>query len=174
MNKAVFLDRDGVVNEEIGDYVYTLAAFKIVDGVIDVLRKLKSHGFYLIVITNQAGIAKGIYGHREVRELHDYFQDVSGNLIDRFYYAPHHPDYNSESLSRKPESLLFEKAMAYFHIDPRQSWMIGDNERDLIPAKKLGLKTIHVLENGLYNKKEKKIGDFAVQSVAGITDIIIN
>jgi len=72
---------------------------------------------------------------------HAYFQQQSGGLIEAFYYAPGHPDY-SESLSRKPGTLLFERAIAKYGIDPAQSWMIGDKERDLVPAKKLGMQTV--------------------------------
>ena len=166
-NKAVFLDRDGIINEEIGDYVYDLENFNIVPGIIDVLRTLKEQGFYLVVITNQAGIAKGRYGHKEVRMLHDHFQEKSGELIDHFYYAPSHPDY-SESLGRKPGTLLFEKAMAKFSIDPSQSWMVGDKERDLVPAKQLGMRTIRLF----LEEAENTIGDHSIQDVSEILGII--
>jgi len=169
--KAIFLDRDGVLNEERGDYVWLLEDFKIVSGIIDVLRELKSKGYLLIVVTNQAGIAKGRYGHEQVKQCHDYFQEQCGNLIDQFYYAPGHPDY-SESLMRKPDSLMWEKAMAKFDIDPLQSWMIGDKERDLIPAKKFNLKTIRVFIEGHYEEGEETIGDFRVKDVKEISQIV--
>ena len=172
MNKAVFLDRDGVINEEIGDYVYTMADFKIVDGIIETLQILKQQGFYLVVITNQAGIAKGRYGHEHVHELHEYFQQQSGRVIDHFYYAHHHPDYTSESLARKPGSLLFEKGMAKFNIDPTQSWMVGDKERDLIPAKKLGMQTVRIWVEGYYTEGEQTIGDYTVKEVKDILALI--
>ena len=171
MKKAIFLDRDGVLNEEIGNYIFHLKDFRIVDGIIEVLIKLKRDGFILIVITNQAGIAKGLYGHKSVHKLHDYFQQQTGNLIDKFYYAPDHPDY-SESLSRKPDSLLFEKAIAKFDIDPSLSWMIGDKERDLIPAKKLRMKTIRLCIDGLDEDEAPSIGDYAVSDVKKIVELI--
>lgn len=172
MNKAVFLDRDGVLNEEIGNYVWTLDKFKIVDGIIDVLQKLKKEGYKLIVVTNQAGIAKGLYGHEDVKKMHDHFQEQSGNAIDHFYYAPGHPSV-SESLMRKPDSLMWEKAMAKFNIDPAQSWMIGDKERDLMPAKKFGIKTIRVFLEGFYEEGEETIGDYGVKDVREIENIIL-
>lgn len=165
--KAVFLDRDGVLNEERGDYVWTLEDFKIVSGIIDVLKELKAKGYLLIVVTNQAGIAKGRYTRKQMQECHDYFQKESGYLIDHFYYAPNHPDY-SESLTRKPDSLMWEKAMEKFTIDPLQSWMIGDKERDLIPAKKFGMKTIRVFLEGDHEEGEETIGDYGVKSVGEI------
>ena len=66
-----------------------------------------------------------------------------GNLLDAIYYSPYHPKI-SESLSRKPDSIMFEKAISRFNIDPSNSWMIGDSERDLIPAVKLGVKTFYL------------------------------
>lgn len=143
MNKCVFLDRDGVINVDKVDYTYKLEDFRIIPGVIEGLKKLKEQGYLLVVITNQSGIAKGIYGHEDVAICHDHFQKVSGNLIDAWYYCPYHP-VESESLTRKPESLLFEKAIAKFDVDISKSFMVGDKERDLIPAKKLGIKTILV------------------------------
>ena len=170
--KAIFLDRDGVLNEERGDYVWLLRDFKIVPDIIDVLKELKANGYLLIVVTNQAGIAKGRYTHEQMQQCHDFFQRESGNLIDHFYYAPNHPDY-SESLTRKPDSLMWEKAMAKFSIDPIQSWMIGDKERDLIPAQKFNMKTIRIFLQGFYEEGEKTIGDYGVKSVREILGIIL-
>jgi D-glycero-D-manno-heptose 1,7-bisphosphate phosphatase len=155
MRKCVFLDRDGVINFDKVDYVYSIQEFKIIPGVLDALQLLKSKGFLLIVITNQSGISKGIYTHKEVTMCHDYFNMVSGNLIDDYYYSPYH-EYFTQSLSRKPDSLLFEKAIAKYKIDAAKSWMVGDHVRDLIPAKKLGIHTIGI---GTY-ENFKEYADF--------------
>ena len=119
MNKCIFLDRDGVINRDNPDYIYKVDEFEILPGVIEGFKKLKENGFLLIVITNQSGITKGIYTTEDMNACHDYFQEVSGNLIEKFYYAPYHP-FNTESLTRKPESLMFEKAIAKFDIDVTQ------------------------------------------------------
>ncbi|MFK7952457.1 MAG: D-glycero-alpha-D-manno-heptose-1,7-bisphosphate 7-phosphatase [Ekhidna sp.] len=177
MNKAVFLDRDGVLNEEIGDYVWTLDQFKIVDGIIEILKKLKGEGYKLLVITNQGGIAKGVYGHDDVKKMHDYFQEQSDHVIDEYYYSPTHPKV-PESLShpmvRKPSPVMFEKAIADHNVDPHQSWMIGDKERDLIPAKALGMKTIRIFLEGYFEEGEKTIGDHSVSEVKAIEDILFS
>lgn len=143
MNKCIFLDRDGVINKDFVDYAYTLDRFIILDGVREAVTMIKKAGYLAIVITNQSGIAKGVYNRSQMQECHDYMQQELNHQIDRIYYAPWHPDF-SESLSRKPGTLMFERAIARYDIDIDQSWMIGDKKRDLIPAIKMGLKTIQV------------------------------
>ena len=168
--KAVFLDRDGILNMERGDYVWLIEDFKIVPGIIDVMKELKARGYLLIVITNQAGISKGRYIREHMHTCHEYFQKEAGNLVDHFYYAPNHPSF-SESLLRKPDSLMWEKAIAKFDIDPQQSWMIGDKERDLEPAQKLGIESIRVFIEGFYDKEET-IGEHSVKDVREVLQII--
>jgi D-glycero-D-manno-heptose 1,7-bisphosphate phosphatase len=144
MNKCVFLDRDGVINQDHVNYTYRLEDFKILEGVIEALQLLKDEGYLLVIITNQSGIAKSIYAHEAVLGCYEYLQTECGNLIDGHYYAPYHPDYDSASLTRKPDSLMLEKAKAKFEIDIAQSWLVGDSERDLVAAKKLDLRTIYL------------------------------
>lgn len=143
MNKCVFLDRDGVLNCEIGDYAFRPDHFVVSEGVGEALKALKANGYLLIVITNQAGISKGLYRDEDVMICHGILQEACGSLIDDIYYCPYHPSF-SESLCRKPGTLMFEKAIAKYHIDPHASWMIGDSKRDMIPAKKLGIRTIQI------------------------------
>ncbi|UOQ71863.1 D-glycero-alpha-D-manno-heptose-1,7-bisphosphate 7-phosphatase [Hymenobacter cellulosilyticus] len=143
--KAVFLDRDGVLNHEIGHYVWQLDEFVIADGVPESLARLKAAGYRLIVVTNQAGIAKGLYTAREVQACHQKLQQACNNAIDAFYFASAHPS-ESESLMRKPDSLMLEKAIARFQIDPGQSWIVGDRLRDLQAGAKVGVRGILVGE----------------------------
>jgi len=137
-NKAIFLDRDGVLNVEKGNYVYQDQDFEIAPGVAEGLKRLKQAGYYLIVVTNQGGIAKGLYTADRVRELHGRMQQVSDNALDALYYSPYH-DSISRSLMRKPDSLMIERGMAKFGIDPTQSWLIGDAHRDLVAAANVGI-----------------------------------
>lgn len=143
MNKCVFLDRDGVINKDFVDYAYSLDRFIILPGVVEAVHKLKRAGYLLVVVTNQSGIAKHIYTREQMDQCHAYLQKEVDHQIDKIYYAPGHPSC-SESLSRKPGTLMFEKAIARFNIDVSQSWMVGDKKRDLVPAIKMGLKTIQV------------------------------
>jgi len=142
-NKAVFLDRDGVLNNEIGDYVWELDKFVVSPGVPESLARLKAAGYYLIVVTNQAGIAKGLYTAAEVHACHGKLQQACNGRIDAFYFAPSHPSV-SESLLRKPDSLMLEKAIARFHLDPAQCWMVGDRQRDMEAGAKAGVRGILV------------------------------
>jgi len=109
MNRCVFLDRDGVLNKDNPLYTYNVEAFIILPGVVEAVRLLKKEGFRLIVVTNQSGIAQGIYTQDQMEACHQYFQDKSGNSIDHFYFCPYHPSV-TESLARKPGTLMFEKA----------------------------------------------------------------
>ncbi|WP_254245070.1 D-glycero-alpha-D-manno-heptose-1,7-bisphosphate 7-phosphatase [Hymenobacter sp. BRD67] len=143
MNKAVFLDRDGVLNEEMGDYVFTPERFRICPGVPESLARLKAAGYYLIVVTNQAGIAKGLYTPAEVLACHHILQQACGNIVDSIYYSESHPSV-SESISRKPDSGMLEKAVARFQLDPARCWLVGDRARDMAAGAKLGVRGILV------------------------------
>lgn len=147
--KAVFLDRDGVVNIERGDYTYKLEDFILNDGLIEFCIKAKEKGFLLFIISNQGGIAKGIYSLSDVEILNDYIENElkkKGIEITDFYFCPHHNDFGA-CLCRKPNSILLEKVMAKYHIDVQHSFMIGDRERDIEAAKKIGLKGILIESN---------------------------
>jgi len=144
MNKCVFLDRDGVLNEDCADYVYRRADCHIPEGVAEALSLLKAAGYLLIVITNQAGIAKRLYTRSEVQDIFDFIQESTGHHLHALYFCPHHPQYDTQSLLRKPDSLMIEKAMAKYQIDPAQSWMVGDAERDVLAGQKAGVRTIHI------------------------------
>ncbi len=139
----MFLDRDGVLNRELGDYAYKLEHFEVLPRVPEALALLKQKGYLLIVVTNQAGIAKKIYSKQDVLACHAKLQEHSNGLIDALYFAPGHQTI-SASLARKPDSLLLEKAIARFNIDRAQSWMVGDSERDLQAASRVGVASILV------------------------------
>jgi D-glycero-D-manno-heptose 1,7-bisphosphate phosphatase len=160
VNKCVFLDRDGVLNVDNVNYTWTPETFKIMPGVPEALKILKDKGYYLVVVTNQSGIAKGVYRDEDVIICHNFLQEKTGHLIDEFYYSPYHHT-KTESLATKPGTLFFEKAIAKFLIDPNKSWMVGDTERDLIPAKKIGLKTILIP----HRISDSNFADFKVDSL---------
>lgn len=141
INKALFLDRDGVINRERGEYTFKVDDFEILPSVISTLKKAQGLGYLIIIITNQGGIAKKLYTHKDVALVHDFlnneFHKENVSITDIFY-SPHHPDY-SKSLDRKPGSLMFEKALAIHKIDASKSFMIGDSERDIVASEKVGV-----------------------------------
>ncbi|TAE22105.1 MAG: HAD family hydrolase [Cytophagales bacterium] len=147
MNKCVFLDRDGVLNEDRTDYVYRVEDMVIPGGVAEGLQQLKKAGYMLIVVTNQAGIAKGLYTRDDVMRCFEFLQQQCGNVLDDIYYCPHHPDYNTRSLLRKPDSLMLEKAIAKYNIDPDRSWMFGDALRDMQAGRRVGVRTVRITPN---------------------------
>lgn len=147
--KAIFLDRDGVLIRERGEYTWLLEDMVVNHGVDAALKKFQEQGFLLIVISNQAGVAKGIYSKKDVDYLHlhlsRYFT-LNGIVIEEYYYCPHFPSI-SKCLCRKPDSLLLEKAIARFNIDPSLSYFIGDADRDMDAARKVGVKGIKIEAN---------------------------
>ncbi len=163
----VFLDRDGVLNKERGGYTFKPEDFVLEPGVVEALRALKEAGYLLIVITNQGGIAKGIYTERDMMACHAKLQAETGFLIDDLFYSPYHPDY-SQSLGRKPGTLLFERALASYAYPPHICWMVGDQERDLLPAKALGIRTIFI------GKHHLPSADFITDCLASASKIILH
>lgn len=149
MNKAVFFDRDGVINHDPGDYTSSIEQFRILPGVFDFMKDCMDKGYYLIIITNQGGIAKGLYTHEDVSEIHQkllFEASAAGIEIKDIYYSPHH-DSVSNSISRKPGSLLVERALYKYKIDPGMSFFIGDKERDIFAGEGAGLKGILIPMN---------------------------
>lgn len=150
MQKAIFLDRDGVLIRERGDYTWLLEDMQINEGVTEALKAYQDAGFLLIVISNQAGIGKGLYTKEEADFLHFHlkrFLSIKGVYIDEIYYCPHHP-VSSKCLCRKPLSLLLEKAIARFGIDKSKSVFIGDAERDIEAGHSAGVHTFRLEVNG--------------------------
>lgn len=152
MNKAVFLDRDGVINNNDKHYyIYRKEDFEFNDGIIELMQKWQKDGYLLLIISNQSGIAKGEYTKQDVDKLHEYLKSElkkQGITITKIYYCPHHPDY-SNCICRKPDSYLLEKAIARFEINRELSCFIGDSERDILAAQKAGLKGIKTEPNNL-------------------------
>jgi D-glycero-D-manno-heptose 1,7-bisphosphate phosphatase len=168
-NKCVFLDRDGVLNADDQYYTYRLEDVVVLEGVAEALKRLKDAGYLLIVVTNQAGIGKGQYGPDEVSAVHQKIQEETGHLLDDLYFSPHHPDYSSRSLRRKPDSLMLEKATAKYNIDPVKSWMIGDKVSDVAAGRKVGAKTIYIGQK----EAEGDFGDYQAENLLAAAEIIL-
>lgn len=169
-NKCILLDRDGVLNEERGDYVFSIDDFVIEKGVPEGLQKLKSAGFSLVVVTNQGGISKNMYSNKEVISLHEVVQSSSNYAIDYLLYAPLHKSF-TKSLASKPGSLMMERGLALTNSDARQSWLIGDAERDLIAGKKVGVRTILI---PTLKEQESKFADFVCKDFSEAVAVILS
>jgi len=160
MKKAIFLDRDGTLNNmQDHYYIWRQEDFQLNPGVIEALSELRRRGYLLIVITNQGGICKGKYTGEDVEVVHNYMSSLlkeSGVELDEVLFCPHHPD-REECLCRKPKPLMIQKALARFDIDPAESWMIGDAKRDVEAGMAAGLRTLLVESNGDLRKVLDKI-----------------
>jgi D-glycero-D-manno-heptose 1,7-bisphosphate phosphatase len=163
-NKCIFLDRDGVLNVDRVDYVYRMEEFIIPPGVGEALRTLKDAGYLLVVITNQSGIAKGIYKREDVYMIHQAIQDGTGVELDDIYFCPYHEKFDSHSLTRKPGSLMIEKAAAKYEVDMDASWMVGDHERDITAGTRAGLRTIRLAPAGTETKATHVVDDLLAAS----------
>jgi D-glycero-D-manno-heptose 1,7-bisphosphate phosphatase len=148
MNKAIFLDRDGVINFERG-YTHRVDDFAILPDVMEVLKQWQQQGFLFIIITNQSGIAKNLYTQVDVETIHAHLLNEFKKhhiTISEIYYCVHHPDV-CNCICRKPDSLFVEKALARFEIDCKQSYFIGDKDRDIEAAQKGGVEGILIPSN---------------------------
>lgn len=146
-NKVIFLDRDGTINKDFG-YVYQKSKLEFLPGVIEALHLLKDAGYKLIIITNQSGIGRGYFSLNDYNEFNQYMIEELKKLnieIDKVYYCPHTDE--DKCNCRKPNIGLFENAIKEYNVDIENSYVIGDNERDLSVCDKYNLKSILLYKN---------------------------
>jgi len=156
--KAVFFDRDGVINKERTDYVKTVEELEIFPNIIEPIKSLKNSGFFVIIVTNQSAINRGLTTHEKVNAIHmeiQHFLKKNGTSIDRFYYCPHRPDENC--YCRKPKPGLLYQAIKELSIDVKSSWLIGDKDSDVQAAMAIGCKAIRIDTNLTLDKAIKII-----------------
>lgn len=150
MKKAFFLDRDGVINEEV-DYLSDPDKAVILPGVAAALRRLHEAGFLAIVVTNQSGVARGMYGEADVHAVHERIRELlarDGAGVDRFYYCPHHPKFGSPCHCRKPEPGMILAACRELEIDPALSAMVGDRLSDIAAGRAAGCRACYLVKTG--------------------------
>ena len=162
---AAFLDRDGVLNHDHG-YVHRPQDIVWVAGAKSAVRLLHERGYWIFVVTNQAGIARGLYGEADLRGLHAWMDGelrAAGGGIDAFYYCPHHPtagegEYTRECDCRKPAPGMVLRAMREYQVDATRSFLIGDRDSDLAAAQTAGVRG-HMFAGGdLYDFVLRLIG----------------
>ena len=148
MTKAIFLDRDGVINQERKDYVKKLDEFRILDKTSDAINIIKNRGFLVIIITNQSAISRKLLSVETLNKIHEKLQsylEKYGTSFDGVYFCPHIPSENCEC--RKPKPGLIIQAVTDFKIDLSQSYMIGNSETDLQAARNAGCNGILLKKN---------------------------
>lgn len=144
---AVFLDRDGVINEDSG-YTHKVEDLKLVCGASEVIRRFNDCGYYVFVVTNQSGVARGFYELSDVEVFNNKIQEMLalyGAHVDKFYVSPYHPDgsvvnYSIEHYDRKPNPGMIIRAMAEWPVISERSFLIGDKESDIEAARRAGIK----------------------------------
>lgn len=147
MRKALFLDRDGVINVDFG-YVHRPDQVVFVDGIFELCRAARAHDYVTVVVTNQAGIARGLYTEHDFQTLTEWMRrrfDAEGAALDAVYHCPHHPEHGRGALQiqcscRKPEPGLLLRAADDLSIDLGCSVMVGDKPSDLDAARRAGVK----------------------------------
>lgn len=148
MTKAAFFDRDGSINVNFG-HIYRTEDLEFIPGIPEIIRGYNKSHIPVIVITNQAGIAKGLYTEQDMHCFHRYMNEELekrfGAHIDAFYFCPHHPDFTGPCSCRKPAPRLFFKAAEDWNVSLPESVMYGDKESDKIAAQRAGICTFHYI-----------------------------
>jgi D,D-heptose 1,7-bisphosphate phosphatase len=164
VNKAVFLDRDGTIIKDVG-YLSSPDQIQFIPGSIEAIKKLKEAGYKVVVVTNQAGIARGLITEDMLQTvdkvLHKWILN-GGTHLDGIYYCPHHPEhgvypYKQACECRKPHPGLIKKAEKDLNIDLSRSFMVGDKASDVEAGKRAGTRTIFVLSGRGEDEKDKII-----------------
>lgn len=181
---AIFLDRDGTINHDSG-YIKDPSNVILLSGVSEGIKKLKDeYGFKAIVISNQAGVSKGIMTSGDVDSVNDRINHLlkqNGTAIDAFYYCPFHPDFDppEKSNCRKPSPVMIVQAAAEHEIDLSKSYMIGDKSSDIECGINAGVKTVlidyeadHNEISILHNLGKKP--NFTTANFKEVCDFIIN
>ena len=160
LKRAVFLDRDGTVNEQMG-YINHLDRLVLLPGVGRAIRRLNHSGLAVVVVSNQSGVARGYFPNSLVNQVNREMRHrlaQTGAELDGIYYCPHHPraeveEYRQSCNCRKPGSGLFEKAAAELQLDLSRSYVVGDRSSDIKAGRNIGAKSILVLTG--YGKGER-------------------
>jgi D-glycero-D-manno-heptose 1,7-bisphosphate phosphatase len=181
---AVFLDRDGTIIEDAG-YLSDPAAMVLLPRSAAAIRRLKAAGFLVMVVTNQAGVARGLFAEGAVQEVHAALQAAlapEGAAIDAFYYCPHHPEgsvdaYRRRCECRKPAAGMLHAAAREHDVDLQRSWMVGDKPLDVEAGLAAGCRSIQVRTGAGARHDTATLGSVSVSVTAGAAvgaDAILN
>ena len=157
MQKALFLDRDGVINVE-KDYLYKIKDFEFIAGIIELCTYYQDNGYKIFVVTNQSGIARNYYTEEDFSKLSNWMiKEFKKNCIEitKVYNCPHHPDISGECRCRKPHAGMLQEAQSEFNIDLKNSIIIGDKESDIEAGLNAGLKETYLFDESETIKDSK-------------------
>jgi len=170
--KTIFLDRDGVINKEVG-YLFRIADFEFIEGVFDACLYFHRLGFEIIIISNQSGIARGYYNENDYHKLNKWmlaqFNNQSIKILDTFY-CPHSPQSFCEC--RKPKPGMFLEAKNKYNINMEKSWMIGDRDTDIKAANLAGITNTILVRSGHINNESNFKPRFITDSIKQSKELI--
>ena len=176
LGRAVYLDRDGTLIAE-RDYLADPEDVALIPGAVEALERLREAGYLLVVVTNQSGIARGLYTEAEYQAVADRLAELleaRGVALDAVKHCPHHPDHTGPCVCRKPATGMHREAAAELAIDPARSWYVGDKISDILPTLELGGRGI-LVRTGYGREHEGKVPPSVsvVDDVAGAVARIV-
>ena len=170
--KTIFLDRDGVVNEEVR-YLYRLSDFEFIDGIFDACLYFQKLGYEIVIVTNQSGITRGYYNENDYQKLTEWmlgqFNDNGINILDIFY-CPHSPESFCDC--RKPKPGMLIEAKNKYNISMKDSWMIGDKETDIEAANLAGITNTILVRSGHLIDESNSNSKFTIDSIKQSNEVI--
>jgi len=182
MNKALFLDRDGVVNVDHG-YLYQAEEFEFIDGVFDACQRFQQAGYQIVIVTNQSGIGRGYYSEQDFHQLTEWmvtqFKQQGINILD-VMYCPHHPEkanpaYLKECECRKPAPGMLLEAIDKHNLDPKMSIMVGDKTSDMQAAINANLGSQFLVETGkTITEQGRELADAVYSDLKQLSEAILS
>lgn len=174
-NRALFLDRDGIINEDV-NYLHRKEDFKFIPGIFDLCRTAAEHGFLLIIVTNQSGIARGYYSEDDFMKLTEWmFSEFANQRIEltKLYACPHLgtadlPEYRLDCPARKPNPGMLLKAQKEFNLDLAECVFVGDKDSDMEAGTRAGIGKLFLLKSDQY---ETDISTPEITKVSSLKEI---
>ncbi|MDB9865843.1 D-glycero-beta-D-manno-heptose 1,7-bisphosphate 7-phosphatase [Candidatus Thioglobus sp.] len=172
--KAIFLDRDGVINKEV-NYLYRIESFEFINGIFESCLYFQKLGYIIIIITNQSGISRDIYNDNDYQKLTAWMLDEfskHGIIIQDTFYCPHGPESNCRC--RKPKPGMFLEAKKKYNINMKESWMIGDSEIDIRSANDANIQNTILVRSGKKINEPSSNAKFILDSIKDAPNFILN